>query len=214
MEVIAVVIGLLVGLCLGATGAVLMTRTRNAQDGAELAAVNVRLEERSKQFAHLEEEFALQKQELERSQGEASLLQQDKARLEAEIEGERRSNSEKLELLDQAEQKLREAFQALSAEALDKNNQSFLRLARTSLQEYQTTAVNELEKRQGAFDGLVKPIRESLEKVEAKLHEVEKERVESNATLFEPRQSSPISHDPRPLGRNPAQARGRDGRNA
>src|SRR5204862_334509 len=98
---------------------------------------------------------------------------------------QRRSTTEKIELIEHAGRNLREAFQALSGEALHKNNQSFLVLAQASLQEQQKTAANDLEKRQSAIDGLITPIRQSLEKVEAKLQEVEKERVEANASLGE-----------------------------
>ena len=60
---------------------------------------------------------------------------------------------------------LRDAFQALSADALQRNNRAFLDLARTSLGEYQRGAAAELEKRQQAVDALVGPIRESLERM-------------------------------------------------
>ncbi|MBN1257917.1 MAG: DNA recombination protein RmuC, partial [Planctomycetes bacterium] len=51
------------------------------------------------------------------------------ARLEAERDSLVRANQEKLAAWEDAEKKLREAFQSLSAEALNKNNQSFLDLA-------------------------------------------------------------------------------------
>jgi DNA recombination protein RmuC len=71
---------------------------------------------------------------------------------------------------------LREAFQALSADALQRNNQAFLDLARASLGEFQRGAASELEKRQQAVDALVGPIRESLERMGEKLSSIEKER--------------------------------------
>lgn len=71
---------------------------------------------------------------------------------------------------------LRDAFQALSADALQRNNQAFLDLARTSLGEFQRGASSELEKRQQAVDSLVAPIRESLERMGEKLSSIEKER--------------------------------------
>ena len=89
---------------------------------------------------------------------------------------ERRSSAEKQELLTRAEAQLREAFQALSAEALRQNNQSFLELARASLGEFHKGASGDLAARQTAIDALVKPIEESLAKVDGKLKEIEKER--------------------------------------
>jgi DNA recombination protein RmuC len=49
---------------------------------------------------------------------------------------------------------------------LKDNNQEFLNLARATLEKFQTTAKGDLEQRQQAIDQLVKPLRESLDKVE------------------------------------------------
>jgi DNA recombination protein RmuC len=107
------------------------------------------------------------------------------ARLEERAAGERRAGEEKLALLEQAESKLRDAFAALSAEALRRNNQSFLDLARTRLGEFQQSASSELEQRQKAVGDLVRPIQEALARVDGKLGEVEKERIASYAALVE-----------------------------
>ena len=107
------------------------------------------------------------------------------ARLEERAAAERRAGEEKLALLEQAESKLRDAFAALSAEALRRNNQSFLDLARTRLGEFQQSASSELEERQKAVGDLVRPIQEALARVDGKLGEVEKERIASYAALVE-----------------------------
>jgi DNA recombination protein RmuC len=101
------------------------------------------------------------------------------ARILARLDAERQGSSEKLALLAQTETKLREAFSLLSAEALRRNNQSFLELAQTKLGELQQSASSDLERRQKAVDDLVLPIQEALARVDGKLHEVEKERVAS-----------------------------------
>jgi DNA recombination protein RmuC len=72
-----------------------------------------------------------------RSRGAHEAALQDKAALAASLEAERRSGTEKLALLKDAESKLRDAFAALSADALKQNTHSFLQLARTSLSEFQ-----------------------------------------------------------------------------
>ncbi|MBI4161273.1 MAG: DNA recombination protein RmuC [Acidobacteria bacterium] len=107
------------------------------------------------------------------------------ARLESDLENERRAAGEKLGLLEQAERQLREAFQSLSAEALRQNNQSFLDLARASLGEFQKGAQADLEARHKAVGDLVKPVQESLQKVDAKLQGLEQARVNAYATLSE-----------------------------
>lgn len=93
--------------------------------------------------------------------------------LETQLDEERKSAESKLALLQDAERKLSDAFKALSSEALRSNNQAFLELAKTSLLNQQQTAQNELEKRQQAIHELVKPVRESLEKIDRRIGEVE-----------------------------------------
>jgi DNA recombination protein RmuC len=98
---------------------------------------------------------------------------------------ERRSAAEALGRFEQAERTLREAFQALSSEALRQNNQSFLELARGSLSEFHQGASFDLESRQQAIQELVKPLHEALQQVDAKLQHVEKERREHYGQLTE-----------------------------
>jgi DNA recombination protein RmuC len=107
------------------------------------------------------------------------------ARLEERLDAERRAAGEKVALLQRAETTLRDAFASLSAEALRQNNQSFLALAQTKLGEFQQSASSDLERRQQAVGDLVRPIQESLARVDGKLQEVEKERVASYAGLVE-----------------------------
>jgi DNA recombination protein RmuC len=115
-----------------------------------------------------------------RAQGEREV-----ARLQAELAAERKSATEKLALLQDAEAKLRDAFQSLSSEALRQNNQSFLDLAKTSLTEFQQTARLDLEGRQKAIADLVQPLKDSLTKVDGKLAEVEQNRVGTQSALTE-----------------------------
>ena len=92
------------------------------------------------------------------------------------LDEERKQAREKLALLDDAQRKLSESFKALSAEALKSNNQSFLDLAKTSLEKFQEVAKGDLDKRQQAIVDMVKPVKESLEKVDSKIKEFEKAR--------------------------------------
>ena len=69
--------------------------------------------------------------------------------------------------------------------ALRANSRSFLELARTSLGEFQKQASSDLEHRQQTIDDLVKPLHDSLAKVDAKLRQVEKERASSVSQLAE-----------------------------
>ncbi|MBN1394097.1 MAG: DNA recombination protein RmuC [Pirellulales bacterium] len=101
------------------------------------------------------------------------------------LAAEKEQAREKLVLLEEAKEKLSDAFKALASEVLKSSNTSFLELAKTQLEKYQESAKGDLEKRQTAIDELVKPVKESLGKVDAKLTEIEKSRIEAYSGLTE-----------------------------
>ena len=83
------------------------------------------------------------------------------------------------------EARLREAFQALSADALARNNEAFVQLAEARLREAQTAAGGDLARRQQAIESLVAPLRETLGKVETQIREVERGREGAYASLLQ-----------------------------
>ena len=95
------------------------------------------------------------------------------ATMETQLASERKATAEKLAVLDEAQSRFSDAFKALSAEALRNNNSSFLELAKGALEKAQEGSKTELEKRQTAIDQLIKPMLQSLEKVDAKIHDLE-----------------------------------------
>ena len=107
------------------------------------------------------------------------------ARVTAQLEGERTMAADRQTLLQQADVRLREAFAAASAEALRTNSQSFLELAKTSLGQFQKQATTDLEHRQESIGRIVRPVQESLARVDAKLAEVEQARTGAYAALVE-----------------------------
>ena len=86
-------------------------------------------------------------------------------RLGALLEGERRAAAEKAPLLEE----MRDTFTALSARALRENNDSFLQLARTSLEHTQQGAAADLETRKNEIAALVEPVKERLNKLDEHL---------------------------------------------
>ena len=109
----------------------------------------------------------------------------ERAVLQTRLEEERKAHQEKLTLLNNAESKLADAFKALSADALRSNNQSFLDLAKQNLTAFQQNAKSDLDRRQNAIGDLIKPLKESLEKVDGKIGELEKNRVGAYTELRE-----------------------------
>ena len=90
---------------------------------------------------------------------------------------------ENLNFAKKTHEELKEAFKALSHDALEKNNQTFLDLAKTSLEKFQERAKGDLEKRQQSIDQLVKPVKETLGKLDEGLQKLEKERKGDHASL-------------------------------
>ncbi|MEM8549191.1 MAG: DNA recombination protein RmuC [Verrucomicrobiota bacterium] len=121
-------------------------------------------------------------QESEQARQELAL---ELGKLQARHEEQTKAAEEKLALLEQAEAKLREAFKALSSDALNANNVQFLQLAKAELEKHQKGAEGDLEKRQAAINQLVTPVRESLEKFDQKISTIEKERKGDHSGLTE-----------------------------
>jgi len=107
------------------------------------------------------------------------------ARLETTLDKERETSVEKLRLLERAQEDLGDTFKALSSEALRSNNSSFLHLAKATLERYQETARGDLERRQQAIGELVRPLAESLDKVDRKIQEIETARAAAYGGLTE-----------------------------
>jgi|GEM_PF-40828 len=91
--------------------------------------------------------------------------------------------TEQQDFLQKANEKLKDAFNALSAEALKNNNESFVTLAKATLETQMTDAKGELDKKHQAFDALVKPLSESLGKFDTKIQELEKVRLEQHGQI-------------------------------
>ena len=137
----------------------------------------------SQRASLLEQELLAQRSQLERAKAEADLHRTEAARLLGTLESERKSTQEKLAVLENAKLQLCNAFEALSAQALKSNNESFIALATATLQKFQSEAKGDLEQRQKAVETLVSPIRESLGKVDQQIQQLEKARSEAYGSL-------------------------------
>src|SRR6476620_588544 len=146
------------------------------------------LERLSGREAHIEELKDVLDRECEQSaklRNENASAIAELSAIQVRLEEERKANREKLALIDEAQKKLADTFKALSADALQSNNQQFLALAKSNLERFQETAKGDLEKRTQAIDELVKPLKESLAKVDGKIGELEKTRAGAYAELRE-----------------------------
>ncbi len=77
------------------------------------------------------------------------------------------------------------AFKALSADALARNNQAFLEVARSAFAETHEAARGDLERRQQAIGELVAPVGASLDRMDGRIQELENTRAGAYAALTE-----------------------------
>jgi len=120
---------------------------------------------------------------LQQAQTKVLELTAEAAALRATLDAERAGAAEKAALLEAAREQLANAFKALSAEALQTNNQQFLELAKGQFENLQLQSKHDLELRQQKIDESLKPIRESLGKVDSQIQEIEKARVGAYQSL-------------------------------
>jgi DNA recombination protein RmuC len=168
-------IALIFGALVGSALVYLALRLRSAAAEARLALI--------------EKDLLAARNEFSRLQEANSRLREQAASIESTLQHERQSAAEKLDLINRATDELREAFQALASDALKSNNQSFLQLAKASLEKFQSEAKGDLESRQKAVETLVAPIKDSLNKVDSQIQQMEKERSQAYGTLTEQVQS-------------------------
>ena len=161
---VALVVGLLLGGGLVAfvfSGRMREARTQLSQRESELAALRV----------------------------QESALAIRCASLQTELEKDQALFAERQATLEAARDSFADAFKVISADALAKNNQSFLELARATLEAQQAAALasarTDLDKRQLAIGELVAPVKVSLEKFDLQIQGIEKSRIDAYATLTE-----------------------------
>jgi DNA recombination protein RmuC len=158
-----------IGLLFGSMIAWLVLRSRTA-------ALNARL-------SLTEKELAAEKAALARLQQAHTDLVAGKARLESALEAERKTSNEKIELVTRASEELRNAFKAMAADALKSNNSSFLVIAEETLKRFQSQARGDLDARQKAVADMVAPVRDSLNKVDAQIQQMEVARGDAYGEL-------------------------------
>ncbi|MSO45333.1 MAG: DNA recombination protein RmuC [Acidobacteria bacterium] len=107
------------------------------------------------------------------------------ARLVTELAKETAVHAERLKAYRDADTLLRESFQALSAEALKTNNETFLQLAETRLGQARSEATADVDARKKAIEELLAPMQKTLEQVDREIKDAERHRLEGGTRLLE-----------------------------
>jgi DNA recombination protein RmuC len=110
-------------------------------------------------------------------------LRADLAAASARLEASALQDADRMTLLEQSETRLRAAFDSLAGETLRTNSELFLRLAREALGRDQAIAQGALREREAAIAQLVDPLKSALERTEAQVQALERERREAFAAL-------------------------------
>jgi len=176
LPIVTAAAGLLVGILI--TGLIFSSKNKGR---AEVDAEKLKAEQRWCQDTALNLQALQSRYEALHTNERA--LRQTQAELEVRLEEEKKSAAEKQALLEKAELRLTDTFKALSAETLKSTQDQFLSMAKNSLKAQQQEATNEMEKRKVAVEQLVKPISQTLEKVQNQISESEKIREGDKASL-------------------------------
>ncbi len=151
-----------------------MVQLTEAHAAAEVRAeraetLETRLQQREAQMAALQKTI--------------SDLRSRGARLETIIRQDRQALKEKLRLIDGWQHRLTDAYKGLSTQALRENNRVFMDLAQATLARFVDRARSDLDHRSQAVDGMLKPLKEALERYEHNTRSMERARQDAYGEL-------------------------------
>jgi DNA recombination protein RmuC len=106
-----------------------------------------------------------------------------RAAADKEVESQRANIAEQRRVLEEAEKKLKEAFQSLASEALQASNRQFMDLARASFDSLQKEASGDLEQRKVAIGGMVEPLEKAVSELRAEMNKIELARQDAYGSL-------------------------------
>lgn len=172
-------------------GALITWLITKANTASVLTLLKYSIEEQRRIIVDKEGELKdLQQQVLQTKEENASL------HADARLGHERIKDQQKF--VEEAHKNLRDAFGSLSADALRSNNESFVELAKAKLEEKVIEAKGELDKKQATFDAAIKPLSESLNKMDEKINALENKRegaYSQMSTLLDQMKQSTIALD-------------------
>lgn len=112
-------------------------------------------------------------------------LTADNAKLETELDYVQNNLVQLNQLISHTQQRMGDAFKALSAEALTTNNQTFLEIAQGIFEGYQQHAHSEWSQRQQLMNNALNPFKDLLVSFDQRVQDLEKQRLGAYASLTE-----------------------------
>jgi len=187
--------GLIVGLIAGAVLGVVVGLLVRANQVTATKTAEVRLGDALDQNRVVTADLHQARAQLADEQQHATALQAELARRTADLDHERQASTQRAEVFEETRRQLTGEFARLSTLALRQNNEQFLQLADTKLNETRQAADGDLAKRQEAIEQLLKPIGDQLGKYEVGIQRLEVERQKAYTTLTEQMKTLSTSHD-------------------
>jgi DNA recombination protein RmuC len=185
--VLNVFIALGIGLALGGVIGWLLAARKNT--AAPVADSQPLIDELRSRVASSQAELTATREQLTESKTQHATAEAEREAARALLEQQRTLHEQALREAKDGQAKaiddLREAFRALSAEALQKTQPEFLRLANETLGKFQESAKGDLKERQQAIATLIEPLKQQLETYQRRLQQSE---TAQSATLGEVKQ--------------------------
>lgn len=150
-----------------------------------LTTARAAAEERASLLPRLEHQLSDRERLVNTLNEEILNLKARHASLMTRLDEAEKGHTEKLKLIEEAQRAFTDNFKNVAAEALAANNRDFLELAKSALERTATVPEAGGELPHQTIDGIVGPLRESLEKVDARILELEKERAAAYEGLTE-----------------------------
>ena len=135
---------------------------------ADARAANVRVLDLTTRLADTEAQLRAKESELRSLDSQLTGLKTERATFDA-----------RLEELSRLHERMKDTFGSLAAEALKNTSDSFFQVARSELESLRSTARRDLDDKEKAFADLISPIRDGLQKYDAKLEQLAHDRDES-----------------------------------
>jgi len=182
-EILYILIGLAAGAVFAwfAAGAMRKNEPAAGPD-PELRARAAALEEAA---AELRRRLDKKDEELAAARAAARAEGEKRSAAEARLEEALKNVEEQKKLLGAATEKLTESFKALSLDALKSNSNSFMEMARQTMENTITQMKGDMGKRQQEISALVKPLNDTLKNYEEHLKQLEVSRQRAYTSLEE-----------------------------
>jgi DNA recombination protein RmuC len=169
-------IGLGIGAILGVLAMWIVLHQRLSSERAAQAGLE-------STTAGLREQLAGRDHELNELRIDHTKERERRATADARLVEAEKNLGEQKRLLSEAESRLIDTFRSLSSSVLKSNSESFLQLARQSLEQVVTQAEGDLGKRQEAIKGLVQPLEDALKRQADAVQQLELHRKEEYGKL-------------------------------